>query len=118
MSVATTTNAKETVLAFIKALNDEDFTAARQYLQDDFTFTGVLGSRNGADTYLTDMSRMKFKYTVKKAFADGQDVSLYYDVNMGDKTIFCSGLYELADNKISKFLVIFDPRPLLDNPAQ
>jgi limonene-1,2-epoxide hydrolase len=114
----TITNAKETVLSFIKALNDEDFTAARKYVQDDLTFTGVLGTRNGADVYLADMSKMKFKYTIKKAFADGDDVCLYYDIKMGDKTIFSSGWYELVDNRISRFRVIFDPRPLLDNPAQ
>lgn len=112
------TNAREIVLAFINALNKEDFAAARQYLQDDVTFIGVLGTRTGADVYISEMSRMKFKYTVKKSFEDGTDVSLYYDINMGDKTIFCSGWYELIDNKISLFRVVFDPRPLFDQAAQ
>lgn len=118
MSVATITNAKETVLSFIRALNEEDFSAVRKYLSDDFTFIGVLGTRTGADLYVTEMSRMKFKYEVKKAFADDTDVCLWYNITMGDKTIYCSGWYELLDNKISKFQVVFDPRPLLDSPAQ
>jgi limonene-1,2-epoxide hydrolase len=118
MSVATITNAKETVLSFIRALNEEDFTAVRKYLADDFTFIGVMGTRTGADIYVTEMSRMKFKYAVKKVFADDTDVCLWYDIIMGDKTIFCSGWYELLDNKISQFRVVFDPRPLLDSPAQ
>lgn len=114
----TTTNAKETVLAFINALNAEDFTAAREYAQEDLTFVGVLGTRNGADAYFADMSRMKLKYDVKKVFVDGDDVCLLYDIAMGDKIIFSCGWYQLINNKINSFRVVFDPRPLLEQPAQ
>ncbi|MBO9728322.1 MAG: nuclear transport factor 2 family protein [Chitinophaga sp.] len=113
-TITNTNSAREIVLAFINALNNEDFAVARQYLHDDLTFIGVLGTRTGADVYISEMSRMKFKYTVKKSFEEGSDVSLYYDINMGDKTIFCSGWYELKDNKISLFRVVFDPRPLFE----
>lgn len=108
------TNAKETVLSFIEALNKEDFNAARQYVDEDLVFTGVLGSRNGAAAYFSDMERMKLKYEIRKSFADGEDVCLLYDINMGNVTIFSCGWYKLVNGKISTFQVVFDPRPVLE----
>lgn len=111
----TINSTKEIVLSFIDALNREDFTAARQYLADDFNFIGVMGSRHGADIYLNDMTRMKFKYDIKKVLADDSDVSLFYDIDMGNATtIFASGWYQIQAGKIKTFKVIFDPRPLLE----
>lgn len=109
-----TANSKQTVLAFIKALNEEDFTAAQKYTSDDLKFIGVMGTRNGADAYFSDMKKMKLKYDVQKAFADGHDVCLWYDIDMGGQKIFSSGWYHLHDHKIDWFKVLFDPRPLLE----
>jgi len=106
--------AKVAVLSFIKALNREDFNGASRFLANDMKFEGVMGSRDGADNYLADMQRMKFKYDIKKAFADGDDVCLLYDINMGAATLFCSGWYKVAKGKITWFKVVFDPRPLLE----
>lgn len=111
----TLNSAKEIVLSFIDALNREDFAAARQCLADDFNFVGVMGSRHGADIYLDDMTRMKFKYDIKKVLADDSDVSLFYDIDMGNATtIFASGWYQVQAGKIKTFKVLFDPRPLLE----
>ena len=112
--VELTTNAKEVVLAFIGALNKEDFTAARNYLTNDMSFKGVLGSRDGADEYMNDMQKMKFKYDLKKTIAEGNDVCLFYDIDMGHVTIFGCGWYQVNDGKINSFRVIFDPRPVLE----
>jgi len=62
ISSATTINAKEIVMSLIKALNEEDFKTARKYVSDDFSFAGVLGSRDGGDVYFDDMKKMKLKY--------------------------------------------------------
>jgi limonene-1,2-epoxide hydrolase len=105
---------KNIVLAFIKALNEEDFNAARKYLNDDMKFDGVLGSREGADVYIADMERMKFKYDIKKAFADGNDVCLLFEINMSGTKIFTCGWYHLDNGKISSLKAIFDPRPLFE----
>ncbi len=102
------------VKAFIKAINDEDFTTARKYVNDDLKFDGVMGSRDGADAYFSDMRKMKFKYDVKKVFADEDDVCLLYNINMGGTTIFTCGWYKLENGKISSIKVVFDPRPLLE----
>ena len=106
--------AREVVLLFIQSLNDEDFTTARDQLHDDMTFTGVLGTREGADLYIEDMKKMRFKYDIKKAFADITDVSVFYDITMSGITVFCSGWYRVENGKISWFKVVFDPRPVLE----
>jgi limonene-1,2-epoxide hydrolase len=106
--------AAKTVKGFLKALNDEDFKTARNYLTDDVKFIGVMGARDGGDVYIADMEKMKFKYDIKKVFEDDDDVSAFYDINMGGKTILCSGWYHLSHNKIKSMKVIFDPRPLLE----
>jgi len=109
----TTAGSKQTVLSFIKALNEEDFETAREYISDDMKFVGVMGTRDGADIYMNDMEKMKFKYDIKKAFADGNDVCLWYDIIMNDHQIFSSGWYHVEHHRIKWFKVLFDPRPLL-----
>ena len=109
----TVTSAK-TVKSFLKALTDEDFKAAKNYLADDMKFVGVMGTREGGDVYMADMEKMKFKYDIKKVFEDGDDVSVFYDIDMGGKTLFCSGWYHLSGGKIDSIKVIFDPRPLFE----
>jgi hypothetical protein len=111
----TSINAKETVMLFINAMNAENFDTAKKYVSDDMKFIGVMGTRDGAEAYFKDMEKMKFKYDIKKAFADQNDVSLFYDINMGGQTIFSSGWYHVVNGKIAWFKVLFDPRPLLEN---
>ena len=95
--------AKEVVLTFIDALNNEDFETVRHSLSDDMVFDGVLGHREGADVYVADMKRMKFKYRIQKSFADGDDVCLLYDIDMSGESIFTCGWYRVRDNKIKSF---------------
>jgi hypothetical protein len=94
-------------------MNEEDFTAARKFTDDGLTFEGVMGSREGAEVYFTDMERMKIKYHILKTFADGEDVCLLYDINISGITIFTCGWYRVEHNKIISIKVVFDPRPLL-----
>lgn len=114
-----TNEAKTTVLAFIDALNKEDFKAAKAQVNDDLTFIGVMGTRNGADAYFADMEKMKLKYAVKNAIAEGAEVCLQYDINMGGGvSIFAIGWYSLVQGKISAFKVVFDPRALLEKAGR
>jgi limonene-1,2-epoxide hydrolase len=118
MTMTTTTSAMNTVMSFIRHLNEENFDAARKCVDDDFKFDGVMGSRDGADVYFEDMKKMKFKYHVLKTFVDGDDVCLMYDINMSGITIFSCGWYKVEHNKITSFKVVFDPRPLLHQTAK
>ena len=107
-------SAKEIVLTFIKVLNQEDFDTAKDCLSKDMVFDGVLGHRDGADTYIQDMRKMKFKYKIKKTFEDGNDVCLLYDIDMSGTNIFTCGWYQIKYNKIKSLKVVFDPRPVLE----
>jgi len=108
-----TSQEKEVVLTFLDALNNEDWKTARHYLSDDMVFDGVLGHREGADIYVDDMSKMKFKYKILKAFAEGDDVCVLYDIDMSGITIFTAGWYKVRDNQIKSLRVVFDPRPIV-----
>jgi SnoaL-like domain len=108
------TSAKQVTLNFINALNDEDFKTAREYVSEDMTFAGVMGTRNGAEAYFKDMEHMKLKYDIKKIFEDEDDVCLFYNITMSGIKIFSCGWYHIINGKINSFKVIFDPRPLLE----
>jgi hypothetical protein len=74
-----------------------------------------MGKRDGADVYFSDMKKMKFKYEIHKALDDGNDVAVFYDIDMSGKKIFSSGWYHVINGKIEWFKVLFDPRPLLEH---
>ena len=113
---ATNQSAKEVVIAFINAVNEEDFDAAFTCLHDDMVFDGVMGKRNSAESYISDMQKMKFKYKIQLVFENENDVCVLYDIDMGGKaTIFTCGWYHVSYGKIKKLKVVFDPRPLFDN---
>ncbi len=108
----------DTVKTFLKALNSEDFEAARTTLSDDVTFIGVMGKRDGADAYMSDMKKMQYKYDILRTFENGNDVAVFYNINMGAATIFCAGWYEVITGRIHSIKVVFDPRPLLEAQGQ
>jgi limonene-1,2-epoxide hydrolase len=111
--------AKEVVLTFIEALNKEDFEKAAHCLSEDMIFDGVMGKRNGAESYISDMKKMKFKYEIEQTFENGDDVCVLYNIDMSGKaTIFTCGWYQVAHGKIKNLKVVFDPRPLLENPQK
>ncbi|HZP05256.1 MAG TPA: nuclear transport factor 2 family protein [Terracidiphilus sp.] len=116
--MALTADAKEVVLLCVDAINREDFAAARQFVSNDLQFVGVLGSRNGADAYFSDMERMRLKYDVKRVFADGNDVCLLYDLAISGANIFVCAWYQVANGKIRSLNVVFDPRPILEAQAK
>jgi len=117
-SKASGSSTKEIVLSFIKSLNDEDFKTARNHVNNDMKFEGVLASRNGADAYFEDMKKMMLKYEVIKAFAEGNDVCLLSDVSMQGVTMFACSWYQLKDGKINLIKVVFDPRPALESSGK
>ena len=117
-SVQTDISAKEVVMSFIQALNDNDFESARSHVDDALIFQGVMGSRHGADEYFRDMQKMKLKYAVQKVFEEGDDVCLWYDISMAGEQIFSAGWYKVEDGRIVSFKVVFDPRPLLKQARQ
>lgn len=113
----TATDARDVVLTYIEALNREDFRHARDLVDDDIAFDGVLGSRRGSKDYFADMERMRLKYDIKKVFVDGNDVCLFVDVAMGGTSVLTCAWYQVANGKIQSLRVVFDPRPILEGKA-
>lgn len=101
------------VSAFLKALNNNDFEGAAEFMDENVRFEGVLGTVEGRDEYLSQMAKMKFRYDVKKLLYDEDNVSVLYEIDMGGKTVLTAGWYEVRDGKITHIRVIFDPRPVL-----
>lgn len=114
METTTVQNPREVVLGLLQALNDHDYKAARKYANPDMIFDGVLGSRNGAESYFTDMEKMQLEYNIRRIFVEGNDVCVLYDLLIEDETIFCCGWYQVKNGKISHLKVVFDPRPLIE----
>ncbi len=106
-------SARETVLAFVNALNNEDFGRARQYADGDLSFVGVLGSRQGADAYFADMEKMRLKYDVKKVFADEHEVCLWSEIRLSGVAVLTASWYQVREGNIRSLKVVFDPRPVL-----
>lgn len=48
---------------------------------------------------INDMEKMRLKCDVKKVFVDGNDVCLFYDLKMSEKTIFVCAWYEVQGGK-------------------
>lgn len=117
-SEVTLPTSKDVVVSFIASLNDEDFETAESFVNKDMQFNGVLGSREGAAAYFTDMKKMKLKYDLIKIFQDENDVCVLYNIDMSGKNIFSCGWYHLEDNKIKVIKVIFDPRPVLETAGK
>jgi SnoaL-like protein len=107
-------DAKQVVMSCVNAINQEDFKKARQYVSDDISFVGAMGSRQGADVYFKDTERMRLKYNINKVFGDANDVCLFYDLTISGITIFGCAWYQVADGKIRSLKVVFDPRPILE----
>ena len=105
---------KQVVMSCVNAINREDFKAARQFVDDDLSFVGVLGSRQGAEVYFKDMERMRLKYDVKKVFTDGDDVCLFYNLIISGANVLVSAWYHVANGRIRSLQVVFDPRPILE----
>jgi ketosteroid isomerase-like protein len=119
------TNAKELVISYLKALNDQDFKTARSHLKDDMTFLAPIASHNSADAYIEGNEQLRSKYgiekvlyEVKKVFLDGDDVCVFFDFTIGSATLFASGWFHVASGKISSIRVVFDPRPIVELSAK
>lgn len=118
-------NAKEVVMSYLKALNNQDFKAARSYLNDNMTFKSPVSSQNSADAYFKVMERLRSTYEIKrvlydikKVFVDGDDVCVFFDFSVVTTILFGCGWFHVEDGKISSIRVVFDPRPIVELSAK
>ncbi len=102
---------KETVLSYIHALNGKDYDTARSLVADDFSFRSPVMEIATPEEYFRQMRQLMIRYEIRKAFADGEDVCLFYDYTAGGKTLFGCGWYRLKGGKISSLRILSDIPP-------
>lgn len=107
---------KQVILDLGKALNDENYEAARRYVSDSMTYVGPFGSRNGADAYLQEMKRVHLKFDILKIVVDNTDACVMYDITVAGTTLFACGWFQVEGETVTSMRVTFDPRPLLAKP--
>jgi hypothetical protein len=64
---------------------------------------------------LDGWKQLGLRYEIKKAFVDGDDVCILYDLSFSKQavTLFACGWYHVSDGKVDS-KVIFDPRRLFE----
>ena len=106
-----TQGAREAVMSYIKAMDDRDYAAARNYLGNNLRVKGPAGETfRSPDEFLKMMQQQRGKYDIKKVFVDGSDVCLLYDFVTPTVTTFFCSWYQVKDGKISSIQTVFDPR--------
>lgn len=104
-------DARQAVMAYIKAMDERDYAAARKYLGDNVRVKGPAGETfRSPDEFLKMMEQQHGKYDIKKVFVDGCDVCLLYDFVTPKVTAFFCSWYQVKDGKIGSIQTIFDPR--------
>ena len=103
--------AREAVMSYIKALDDRDYAAARNYLGNNVRVKGPGGETfRSPDEFLKMMEQQRGKYDIKKVFVDGSDVCLLYDFITPQVTTFFCSWYQVKNGKISSIQTVFDSR--------
>jgi len=102
---------KEVVMSYIRALGGQEYEKALGLLHDDVRITGPGGDSFGKPTDFIGMLRKyRGKYIVRKAFVDGDDVCVLYDLATTGPTVFMSSWYQIKNGKIASIQTVFDPR--------
>src|SRR5208337_4141604 len=95
-------NAREVVLSYIKALDNQDYNIARSYMNDDLPIKGPGESFDKPEKLINILQSSHAKYDVKKVFVDGDDVCLLYDLATSTPavTVFTCSWYHVKAGKI------------------
>ena len=110
---------REVVMSYISALDKQDYGAALALLRNDVQIRGPAGESFGKPLDFIEMLRKyRGKYDIKKAFSDGSDVCLWYDLKTSGPTVFMSSWYGIRDGKIASIQTIFDPSAFAPPVAQ
>ena len=103
-------NAMETVKSYLSNLDSHNFEAAGEYLGSKIKIVGPAGEgfRNTKE-FLEMMKIQQGKYEIKKSFAEGNDVAIFYNFKNEKATAFMASWYTVNDGKIVSIKTIFDP---------
>lgn len=109
----------DTIKAFYAALARGDYAEARQYLADhDFSFVGWFDTFSSPDDYIDALKRLRgfvAKLEVRKAFVDGDDVALFYDIEtVRGATTLVAAWFRVKDGRIARVRIVCDTRPFAE----
>ena len=109
---------KDVVMSYISALDRQQYDQALGFLRDNVRIRGPAGETFGKPLDFMEMlRRYRGRYEIKKAFADGDDVCLLYDLVTTGPTVYMSSWYQVEEGKISSINTVFDPRAFGPPPA-
>ncbi|MFH7598832.1 nuclear transport factor 2 family protein [Streptomyces racemochromogenes] len=115
--MTTTKTARELAEAYFTAWEAGDFETMRGLLAEDVDFVGALGTAHGTEEALAGLrglGKVLEKIDVKVRVAEGDEVITWFDL--------CTGIappaptanwMQVADGRIARIRVTFDPRGLL-----
>jgi ketosteroid isomerase-like protein len=111
-------NPADTVNQFYAALGREDYAAARQLLDEPFSFVGWFDRFDDPDVYIDALRKLRgfiVKIDIQKVFVDQGDVCLLYDAHTarGEATLVAAW-FRLREDKIAAIRVVCDPRPFAE----
>jgi hypothetical protein len=103
-------DSKQVVMSYINALDGQEYEDALQYLDDRVCIRGPAGESFGKPTDFIEMLRKYHgKYDVKKVFTDGNEVSVWYDLDTTEAKVFMASWYHVKDGRILSIQTKFDP---------
>ena len=106
-------------MVYIDALDSQDYEAAMSRLHDKVRIRGPAGEAFGKPyDFIAMLRKYRGRYDIKKAFADGDDVCLLYDLKTTGPIVFMSSWYQVKDGKIVSIQTIFDPRAFGPPPGR
>ncbi len=104
-------NSRHVVMSYIDALHNQRYDSALDYLDENVRIRGPAGESFGKPIDFIEMLRKYHgKYDVKRAFVDGSDVCVWYDLDTTAAKVFMASWYSVKDDKIVSIQTIFDPR--------
>lgn len=109
-------SAKDVVMGFQAAMGNDDWAKARTHLADRIDFVGPFDSFTNPDDYLKALQQLHpivERVDMKRMFADGDDVAMFYDLvtNSPAGTGSIAEWHHVAHGKIDRIRVVFDARP-------
>jgi limonene-1,2-epoxide hydrolase len=111
------TEIKTVATTYFDAWKEKDFDKLRSVLADEVTFSGPMGTADGADDCLKGLQGMAKKMEDLKVHAmaaDGSDVITWYDLHMrGVEPLPTANWSHVEGGKITAIRATFDPRPML-----
>jgi hypothetical protein len=104
-------DSKQLVMSYINALHSQRYEEALRYLDDKVRIRGPAGESFGKPIDFIEMLRKyRGKYDVKRVFADGDEISVWYDLDTSVARVFMASWYQVKDGRIVSIQTLFDPR--------